>query len=472
MHDLPKTSFEISQPGHKAYSLPKSDPAFEMFYPPEEYARKGSLELPELTELEIMRHFNALLKRNVGIDDTFYPLGSCTMKYNPRINEVCAQLAPFQNSHPLAPDEDVQGNLWIISGLIKKLCMLTGMRAGTLVPNAGAQGEFTALRMMQAYHLEKNEQRTEMLIPNHAHGTNPASAAMAGYKVVTVNIDQKGDIDREHLKSLLSEKTAGLMLTNPSTIGLFSENIQEISALVHQAGGLMYYDGANFNAIVGLALPAKMGFDLLHLNLHKTFSTPHGGGGPGSGPVFCTQELAHLLPNPKVVEGKVIWEDSKGIGKVATFHGNFLIYLRAYVYITLLGVFGLRKVAENAVLNANYLKKKLESVFTIPYPQFCMHEFVVQADKLLDRGVRALDIAKRLLDYGVYAPTIYFPLIIQECMLIEPTETESMETLDLFCEILKKIVNESAELLKTAPHTTPVGRLNEVLAARKPILSV
>jgi glycine dehydrogenase subunit 2 len=475
---MSKTIFEKSQQDQHAYSLPADDKAFQQFSPPENFLRRESLPLPEVSEIDITRHFSELAHNNVGIDNLFYPLGSCTMKLNPRVNEWAANLPDFLRTHPLAPDEAVQGNLQIIHELLQILCQLSGMTAGTLLPNAGAQGEFVGIRMIASYHHKRGEDhRNEMLIPDNAHGTNPATAAMCGYKTLAIRSNGDGDLDLEDLKRHLSNKTAGLMLTNPNTLGLFSSQIVETARLVHESGGLLYYDGANLNPLLNVVRPGDMGFDVMHINLHKTFSTPHGGGGPGSGPVLCNDKLKEFLPVPKV-EFKnnaysLKWEDPGSIGRISSFHGNFGIYLRAYLYAKLHGCYGLRKIAEASVVNANYLKKKLSSLFTIPFSQHCMHEFVIQADNFLDKGIKAMDIAKRLLDYGVYAPTVYFPLIIKECMLIEPTESESKETLDRFISILETIVNEiqtDPDLVKTAPHTQSVSRLDEVLAAKKPIL--
>jgi glycine dehydrogenase subunit 2 len=472
------TIFEKSQAGQHAYSLPVDDCEFQKFTLPESVQRKEPLRLPEVSELDLTRHFSWLAHKNVGIDNLFYPLGSCTMKLNPRVNEWAASLPGFVRTHPLAPDETVQGNLELIYDFLQILCKLNGMAAGSLLPNAGAQGEFVGVRMIAAYHdKHKDGNRKEILIPDNAHGTNPATARMAGYSAVTIGSNSEGDIDLEDLINKLSERTAGLMLTNPNTLGLFSAKILDIAKLVHDKGGLLYYDGANLNPILQIARPGDMGFDVMHVNLHKTFSTPHGGGGPGSGPVLCNDKLKDFLPVPNVElkQGtyRVNWKNEASIGKIASFHGNFGIYLRAYLYAKLHGNYGLRRIAEASVVNANYLKKKISDIFTIPFPQPCMHEFVVQADNYLDKGIKALDIAKRLLDYGFYAPTVYFPLIIKECMLIEPTESESKMTLDQFIEILHKIVEEihsNPDLVKQAPYTTPVRRLDEAQAARKPIL--
>lgn len=471
---MSETIFEKSQLEQQAFSLPQSDPAFEKFFPDPRFSRKLSLLLPEISELDLTRHFSELARKNVGIDNLFYPLGSCTMKFNPRVNEYCAKMIPFLNSHPLAEDEMVQGNLEIIERLLQLLISLTGMTAGSLLPNAGAQGEFAGIQMIAAYHLARKAfKRNEILIPDDAHGTNPATAAMAGFKVCSVRTSINGDLDIAHLKELISEKTAGLMLTNPNTLGLFSPRILEIAKIIHDKGGLLFYDGANLNPILNIARPGTMGFDVIHLNLHKTFSTPHGGGGPGSGALLCNDTLKDFLPLPHIKSGKIIWSDGKSIGMIASFFGNFSIHLRAYVYLLLLGSAGLRRVAQNAVLNANYLKVKIGKYLKIPYPQFCMHEFVVQTDAFLDKGIKANDIAKRMLDYGVHPPTVYFPLIVKECLLIEPTECESKATLDRFIEIIKKIIQEIQEnpdLVKTAPHTLSTTRLNEVEAAKHLIL--
>lgn len=475
---MTQTIFEKSQSKQRAYSIPKTASALQSFQPPQAYLRQNELPLPEVSELDLTRHFSDLAKRNMGIDTNFYPLGSCTMKLNPRINELCANLPGFTRTHPLAPDMTVQGNLQMIDELIEILCEVSGMTAGSLIPNAGAQGELTGIQMIAAYHREhQDHERVELLIPDNAHGTNPATAAMAGFKTVPIRTNAQGDLDVDHLRSLISPRTAGLMLTNPNTLGIFSEVILQIAEIVHEAGGFLYYDGANLNSILNITRPGEMGFDVMHINLHKTFSTPHGGGGPGSGPVLCNDKLKPYLPIPRVYKKDsyyhVQWQDQRSIGQVASFYGNFGIYLRAYLYAKLHGHYGMRRIAEIAVLNANYLKSQLKSLFTIPFPQACMHEFVIQADNYIDQGVRALDIAKRLLDYGVHAPTIYFPLIIKECMLIEPTESESKRTLDLFVEIMQKIVQEiqeTPEMVKQAPYRQTVSRLDEVQAAKNPIL--
>lgn len=473
-----ETIFEKSQTDQHAYSIPKEASEWQNIAPPKELLRKNPLPLPEVSELDLLRHFVELSSRNVGIDNLFYPLGSCTMKLNPRINEQVAALPGFTRTHPFAPDATVQGNLYVLNALATFLMELTGMQNATFVPNAGAQGELIGVKLIAAYHQSrKDSARSEFLVPDSAHGTNPASVAMSGFIVRPVKTDRFGDLDIEALESALSERTAGLMLTNPNTLGLFSSKIDQITDLVHRSGGLCYCDGANLNPILTIAKPAEMGFDVMHINLHKTFSTPHGGGGPGGGPVLCNHLLAPFMPLPRIekkgAQFAVIWQGDSSIGRIATFHGNFGICLRAYAYILLNGLFGLRRVAKGAVANANYLKKCLEDLFTVPFPQVCMHEFVLQMDKFLEKGVKAGDIAKRLLDYGVHAPTVYFPLIVKECFLIEPTETESKKTLDGFVSAMKAInaeIDQNPEIVKMAPHSTPVRRLDEVGAARNPVV--
>ncbi len=474
-----KTIFEKTQKGQRAYSLPKSDTAFETYLVPENLRRKKPLPLPEISEIDLTRHFTELSSRNMGIDNAFYPLGSCTMKFNPRMNEVCAQLPQFTRCHPLAPDATVQGNLALIEKLISFLSEICGMSGGSLAPNAGAQGEFVGLQMIRAYHAaNQGIERTDILVPHDAHGTNPATAAMAGYRIIPIKQNEQGELDLDDLRAHTSEKTAGLMLTNPNTLGNFHSSISEVTKIVHDVGGLLYYDGANLNAILNIVRPGEMGFDVMHLNLHKTFSTPHGGGGPGSGPVLCNHKLLPYLPLPYVAkidtQYHTSWSSETSIGSIASFHGNFGIYLRAYAYLIFHGHYGLRRIAEIAILNANYLKKQLSSIVTVPFKQTCMHEFVVQIDQFLNVGIRAFDVAKRLLDYGIHSPTMYFPLIVKECMLIEPTESESKDTLDNFIHIFEEIISElksDPELLKNAPHTRFRTRIDEVLAAKKPILN-
>lgn len=471
------TLFEKSQDEQRAYSLPYPDNAFELFIPNAKLNRNDDLPLPYVAEVDLVRHFSNLARNNLGVDTTFYPLGSCTMKLNPKVNDEAAALPAFQKAHPLAPDEDVQGCLFIIYSLIESLCSISGMDDGSLNPAAGAQGEFAGLRMIQSYQKDCNEHRDEVLIPDSAHGTNPASAALAGLKTISIPSGPDGDLNLDILRDKLSPKTAALMLTNPTTLGLFSKNIQKVSSLIHEKGGMLFYDGANLNAILNVARPGDMGFDVMHINLHKTFSTPHGGGGPGSGPVLCKSVLKPYLPLPKVIKGEngfiKILKDPKSIGTLTPFQGNFSVYLRAFLYIQLLGNRGLRKVAENAVLNANYLMHMLSKKIKKPFPGPCMHEFVLGCDAFQDKGIKAQDIAKRLLDFGFYSPTVYFPMIVKESMLIEPTETESKRTLDAFIDAFFTILEEisrNPEIVKTAPHTTSVGRLDEVQAARHPVL--
>ncbi|MFV0339631.1 MAG: aminomethyl-transferring glycine dehydrogenase subunit GcvPB [Parachlamydiaceae bacterium] len=474
---MSKTVFERSEKGQRAYSLPKEDTAWIQFQPSDEWIRKD-LHLPELSELNLMRHFIGLSRRNVGIDNCFIPLGSCTMKYNPRINEAAAALSGFTRTHPLAPDEYAQGCLQALDNLVQLLIEITGMDAGSLLPNAGAQGEFVGVKMILAYHDQRNDsRRREFLIPDSAHGTNPATAALAGCTIRSIRTQADGDLDLDHLKESLSEKSAGLMLTNPNTLGLFSKNILEISKIVHSAGGLLYYDGANLNPILEICRPGAMGFDVMHINLHKTFSTPHGGGGPGAGPVLCKSLLAPFLPTPRIVHEKgfykTLWKTKGSIGHVASFHGNFGVCLRAYLYAILHGKKGLRRIAEQSIINANYLKSQLKSSLKIPFEGPCMHEFVAQADQFQEKGIKALDIAKRILDFGFYAPTVYFPLIVKEGFLIEPTESESKSTLDAFAEAIAHIVKEIEtvpETVQSAPHSLSVHRLDEVKAAKEPIL--
>ncbi len=440
---------------------------------------RSEISLPELSESQVIRHYHALAKMNYGVDDGFYPLGSCTMKYNPRINEDVARFSGFANIHPMAPNEHCQGALRLMHELSCDLCELTGMDAFTLTPAAGAHGELTGLMMMTAHFKKLKEKRTKIIVPDSSHGTNPATAGYLGYEVVVVGSDDKGDVDMDDLNDKMSDDIAGLMLTNPNTLGLFEPNIMEITDIVHEAGGLVYYDGANMNAIMGITRPADMGYDLVHLNLHKTFATPHGGGGPGAGPVGVTKDLERYLPKPKVIETggrySLDWSGKDSIGMVRAFNGSFGVLVRAYAYIRSLGGQGLKEASEMAVLNANYLKKKLEGHYEIPFNRSCMHEFVLSASKQAhEHNVRALDIGKRLLDLGFHAPTVYFPLIVEEAMMIEPTETETKEVLDEFADAMIKIAKEcedDPEMVRSAPKTTPVSRLDDTLAARKPVLT-
>jgi len=435
-------------------------------------------ELPEVSEGEMVRHFTALSRLNYGVDTGFYPLGSCTMKYNPKINEDVSRLDGFTAVHPNLPDSAVQGCLELLSKMDIFLSEITGMDRVSLLPAAGAHGELTGLMMMKAYHRNHGEgQRYKIIVPDSAHGTNPASAAMVGYEVVEVKTDSRGNVDVSELQKLMSEEIAGMMLTNPSTLGLFEENICEITDTIHSSGGLVYYDGANLNAIMGITRPGDMGFDIVHLNLHKTFSTPHGGGGPGSGPVGVKRDLVPFLPVPLIENkgGQYICDYDRplSIGRVKSYFGNFLVIIKAYAYILTMGAEGLRQASETAVLNANYLMHKLKKNYEISYDRTCMHEFVLSGKQQKDKGIAVLDIAKRMIDYGIHPPTVYFPLIVKEAMMFEPTETESLETIDGAAEILMRIAaeaEETPELLKEAPHHTPVARLDEVRAVRKPVL--
>jgi glycine dehydrogenase subunit 2 len=471
--------FEKTQPGRKGYAFPQLDvPSLD----PTAILPKGALrqnlaELPELSELDVIRHYTRLSQLNFSIDTHFYPLGSCTMKYNPKVNEHIAGFTGFKAVHPLQPTSTVQGFLQIYYELERMLSEICGMAEFTLQPSAGAHGELTGLLIARAYHKYKGNPRKTVIVPDSAHGTNPASAMIAGYQVVNIKSDNRGRVDMESLKAALNKDTAVFMLTNPNTLGLFETQIKEIAKLVHDVGALLYLDGANMNALVGLIRPGDLGFDIMHLNLHKTFSTPHGGGGPAAGPVGVTQALTPFLPVPRVrktEQGYSLEETAPlSIGKMRAFNGNSLILLRAYTYIRCLGKEGIRRLSEAAILNANYLRAKLQDRYQVPIDEACMHECIFTSAKQKPYGVKTLDIAKRLLDYGFHPPTIYFPLIVEEAMMIEPTETESKQTMDLFVEAMKSIADEAErepEKLKTAPHTTPVRRLDEVKAAREPNL--
>lgn len=473
-----KLIFEKSSPGRKAFSLPELDVPEEKIENliPKELLRED-LNLPELSEIDIVRHFTNLSRKNFGLDLGFYPLGSCTMKYNPKVNEEIAKLPGFTDIHPNQPAEEVQGILELLYNFEQYLCALFGYDAFTFQPAAGAHGELTALLMIKAYHLDKGDkQRKKILIPDSSHGTNPASVSMVGYDAVVIRSNGRGNIDVEDLKSKVGDDTAGLMLTNPNTLGLFDEHILEVAEIIHKAGGLLYYDGANANATMGICRPADLGFDVAHFNLHKTFSTPHGCGGPGSGPVGVNKKLEPFLPIPRIVKDKEhyalrITGYPKSIGKVHSFHGNINVIIKAYSYLRSLGAEGLKDVSENAVLNANYLMNRLKEHYYLKYDRTCQHEFVISAKWQKEKyGIKALDIAKRLLDYGFHPPTIYFPLIVEEALMIEPTETESKETLDAFCDAMIKIAKEcetDPEMVKNAPHTTPVKRVDEAKAARE-----
>jgi glycine dehydrogenase subunit 2 len=475
------TIFELSSPGRIGFKAPVMDvPQVKV---PSDLLR-DNLDLPEMSEVDVIRHFTRLSSLNYSVDKGFYPLGSCTMKYNPRINEVTARLPGFSSSHPLQKIETVQGNLFLMYQLQEWLREISGFASITLQPAAGAQGEFVGCLIIRAYHRDQKDlKRKIILIPDSAHGTNPASTTMAGFDVINIPSDSRGNVDLAFLKSVCNDSVAGLMLTNPNTLGLFDENIIEVIKTVHQAGGLVYGDGANLNALLGIVRPADLGIDIMHFNLHKTFSTPHGGGGPGSGPVGVTKSLSSFLPEPIV--GIVEKGDeeipplygfirpSKSIGRMKSFHGHFGIIVRAFTYISMLGKEGLKQVSEDAVLNANYLMHKLKDKYTLPYDRTCMHEFVLEGIWKDVPGVHALDIAKRLMDYDFHPPTNYFPLIVKEALMIEPTETESKQTLDHFAEVMLKIAEEAhshPELLHEAPHHTPVSRLDEVKAARDLVL--
>lgn len=475
------TIFELSSPGRQGVRFPASDvPEVEL---PAAFRRK-ELPLPELAEIDVVRHFTRISQKNYAIDLGFYPLGSCTMKYNPKINEVTSRLPGFALSHPLQPEDTVQGNLYLMYTLQEWLKEIVGLAGVTLQPAAGAHGELTGVLIIQKYHADRGDtQRTRILIPDSAHGTNPATSAMSGFEVVHLPSDARGNVDLEALKSLCDERLAGIMLTNPNTLGLFDENVTQVIELVHAAGGLVYGDGANLNALLGIVRPGDLGFDIMHLNLHKTFSTPHGGGGPGSGPVAVCQRLVEYLPDPVVAIVEPGDEElpplygyahpAKTIGRVKSFNGHFGILVRAYTYIAMHGKNGLRNIAEKSVLNANYLLAKVKDAYHLPYDRSCMHEFVVEGQWADAPGIRALDIAKRLIDYNFHPPTNYFPLIVHEALMIEPTETESIETLDAFADAMLKIAveaRENPELLHEAPHNSPVGRCDEVRAAKQLIL--
>ncbi len=477
--------FELSKSGRKGYSLPKYDYGFHTEELPEVLRRKQEAELPECDELTVVRHYTNLSHNNFGVNDGFYPLGSCTMKYNPIINEEIANIDTFANIHPMQPVETCQPMLKMYSDLQRALAELTGLSEFTLNPCAGAHGELTGLMIICAYH-RKNGQldRKKVLIPDSAHGTNPASAAVCGLDVVEVKSLPDGTVDVEDLQSLVSQhgsEIAAMMMTNPNTLGIFERNIPTIAKMIHDCGGLMYYDGANLNPMLGECRPGDMGFDVMHINLHKTFSTPHGGGGPGSGPVGVRAGLEELLPTPRII----FHEESNcysietdnmdySMGSIGNFFGNYGVMLKAYTYILSLGKTQLKMVGPLATLNANYIKESLKDVYELPIDGVCKHEFVFDGLKDKSTGVTTMDIAKRLLDYGYHAPTIYFPLLFHESLMIEPTESESKETIDGFIEVMRKIAQEAIdnpELLKSAPHTTPIGRVDDVLAAKHPIVT-
>ena len=461
-----KLIFEKSVPGRRCTILPACD--VENVSLPASLRRETKPLLPEMSETDISRHYTELCKQVHGVNCGFYPLGSCTMKYNPRIDEEMAALPGFANVHPLSPAEDLDGMQQVLDTAAQYLCEITGMDGMTFQPAAGAHGEFTGVLLIKQYHDARGDhKRTKIIVPDSAHGTNPATAAMCGYDVVNIASGPDGCVDLDALRAALDEDTAGLMLTNPNTVGIFDKNILEITRLVHEAGGLCYYDGANLNAVMGVVRPGDMGFDCIHMNLHKTFATPHGGGGPGAGAVGCKDFLREYLPHSALAE-------EPGHIQVRSFRGNFLVVVRALAYLLTLGKEGIPEAAENAVLNANYLMAKLKGTFTPAYDRLCMHEFVLDLSGLKkETGVSALDVAKSLIDEGIHPPTMYFPLIVHEALMLEPTETEGPETLDHAAEVLRMLYSkafEDAETMHTAPHHMPIGRPDEVQAARKPIL--
>ena len=479
MEKTMKLLFEKSVPGRYSDMIPDCDvPVKEI---PTSLSRKDSPKLPELSEIDISRHYTELAKRTHGVNDGMYPLGSCTMKYNPKINDEMAALSGFTGIHPLQPEETVQGSMELVYTLEGYLCEITGMNRMTFQPSAGAHGEYTGLLLIKAYHQANgNKEKNEIIVPDSAHGTNPASCTMAGFKTVTIPSDEQGCVDLDALRNAVNERTAGLMLTNPNTVGIFDKNILEITKIIHDAGGLNYYDGANLNAIMGQVRPGDMGFDVIHLNLHKTFSTPHGGGGPGSGAVGCKEMLVPYLPKDEIKlmdEANLkygFYTSDESIGKVRSYYGNFGVMVRALCYVMTLGAEGVPETSANAVLNANYMRVMLEDCMDIAYDGICMHEFVATMTGLKsETGVSALDVAKGMLDYGIHPPTMYFPLIVNEALMFEPTETESKETLDEVVSALKEIIEKAKtdpEYLHGAPYTTVVRRLDEVKAAREPKL--
>jgi len=472
-----KLIFEKSKSGRRASSIPKPDLPVPGL--PDELRRRRPPRLPELAEPEIVRHFTALADRTFGVDTGFYPLGSCTMKHNPRVNERVVALPGFRDLHPLQEEEGSQGALELMWRLQEILAEVCGLHAVSLQPAAGSQGELTGLMLMRAYFADRGEgeQRNNVITADTAHGTNPASVTMAGYQLQKVGTDARGNLDLDDLRAKVNEETAGLMLTNPSTLGLFDEHIEEVASIFHDAGALLYYDGANLNAVCGISRPGDMGFDIVHINLHKTFSQPHGGGGPGGGPVVVRDILEPFLPVPAVVRDAerfhLDYDRPKSIGKVRGYCGPFGVFVRSYAFIRSYGP-ALRQMSEAAVLNANYMLARLRDVYELPFDRLCMHEFVLSARTLRrEHGITALDVAKRLMDYGFHPPTIYFPLIVPEALMIEPTETEAMETLDAFSDAMLEIARDAAEnpgLLKEAPHHRPVRRLDEVKAAKRGIV--
>lgn len=473
---MEKLIFEKSKAGRKGYTLPKNDVDVKLNDSiPEKYLRKTELPLPEISENEAARHFVRLSQLNYSIEQGFYPLGSCTMKYNPKVNEKTASLPGFLNLHPCSNDEHAQGAIRMMYELGEALKEISGLQGVSLQPAAGSHGEFTGIMLFRAYHRDRKDfARKNILIPDSAHGTNPASASIAGFNIVAVKSNDHGRIDIEDLKTKCNSETAGFMITNPNTLGLFEQDIVAIEQIVHQAGGLMYMDGANLNALLGIVRPGDMKFDCVHINLHKTFSTPHGGGGPGAGPICVSEKLVPFLPVPQIVRDgdfyRLNMDCPKTIGKVHSFFGNFGVLVRAFTYIMMHGPEGIPEISRDAIINANYLFSKLKGHFEVPYDEFCLHEFVISGDKQKENGVSTKDVAKRLLDYGFHAPTIYFPLIVHEAMLVEPTESESIENLNSFADAMIAIANEAKETpekVLSAPLNTPVSRVDDALAARQ-----
>ncbi len=487
---IEKSIFELSSAGRKGHPLPACDVPAKAINQliPEKYIRSDLSGLPQVSEIDVMRHFVRLSALNHHVDKGFYPLGSCTMKYNPKINEDMSRLPGFTGLHPMQDEADTQGALRLMCQLGDQLCRIAGLDSISLQPVAGAHGELTALMMIRAYHVKNGNPRSKILIPDSAHGTNPASATICGYRSVQIKSNAQGLLDPEDLKAHLDGEVAALMLTNPNTLGLFEKNIGTVTKMVHDIGGLVFMDGANLNALMGIVRPGDMGIDAMHFNLHKTFATPHGGGGPGGGGVAVKKMLEPFLPTPVIKGRQDPQESEKGlkdveyyldynrpdsIGKVHSFFGNFLVMVKAYTYLRMLGPEGIRAVSENAIINANYIMRSLEGIYDLPYPAHCKHECVFSGVKFRDKGVKTLDIAKRLLDYGYHAPTIYFPLIVPEAIMIEPTETESKETLDAFIDAMKKIAQEietNPEIVRSAPNNTPIGRLDDVKAVKEPKL--
>ncbi len=471
-----KLIFEISKSGRKGYTLPPNDVPSKQITDliPEKHLRRTPANLPEISENEVVRHYVNISTKNYHIDKGFYPLGSCTMKYNPKVNEVTSSMPGFRNAHPHTPEEFSQGALELMYRLADMLNEITGLKATSLQPAAGAQGELTGLLMIRAYHDKQGKPRKKIIVPDSAHGTNPASVTIAGYESVNVKSNDKGTVDLDDLARVIDEDVAGIMLTNPNTLGIFEEQIVQIERMLRDVGALLYMDGANLNALLGITRPGDMGIDCVHINLHKTFSTPHGGGGPGAGPVAVSERLEPFLPAPRVVKDgeryRFNYDFPDSIGKVHTFFGNFGMLVRAYTYICMHGPEGLRGISENAIINANYLLSKLRDNYELKYDAPVMHEFVLSGSRQKAMGVRTMDIAKRLLDYGFHAPTIYFPLIVREALMIEPTETETKETLDAFADALIKINEEiktKKDVVLNAPQTTPVKRLDDVKAAKE-----